>query len=730
MRRKSFVFAALAAALVLGLAGCGSNRDSGGDATTGTVGDFGTDDAGVLYVGADTCIGCHEDFTWSSDAVEKFLAGAHVIHSDHITAASGSECLGCHDPIGDGRTLEALIDPADVPATGLAAVTCENCHGAGGEHYGVGPMPNPTPDYTACGTCHDALPESHLPHHPEADNIVTDWMNGGHFANENSHNSNVCSKCHTDEGARLYVDIDNVARLETVVLAVPSPSHPIQCRTCHDSHSPGELLEPAVTSGSNRQSAEYHTCTNCHQAHDAEVGTTKYTLAGSTSTDGASLDGELIYHATRWNRIITTTHYDDPATPTLVEGYNMDKTNERACRDCHNVHAADVTINEQWAESGHGGEILAAKLDAASGNLRTIDEVIAVKAAGSDGTLFAWGHYDWDATDSRGSCQVCHTATGIKNYLMSPSTYDSTGAGNDFSYLDGWAKDPDTGAVTSSGQNELLYCWGCHDNNSGELRNPGALTLVDSSDVVMGTLPDLGNSNLCTKCHGGRGNNDSIRNATSRSSRFAGHHAPTAGTVFSDILHIAYEFDGQNYANVAYFAHDSIGLNADSPETGSGPCASCHMPDSNHTFAAVVEDETTGEITEITNQALCNTCHSTYPMTPAILEEEKVGFNDAVVLFGNYITNVETNYLDTNINTNYATVPFEAYGAFQNWKYMGDDPCSYVHNRYYAKRIIFDSLDWLDNGALDGTITIDATTYPGAAEWLGADETTGEATRP
>ena len=66
----------------------------------------------------------------------------------------------------------------------------------------------------------------------------------------------------------------------------------------------------------------------------------------------------------------------------------------------------------------------------------------------------------------------------------------------------------------------------------------------------------------------------------------------------------------------------------------------------------------------------------------------------------------------------------------------GDEPCAYVHNRFYIKRLIFDSIDWMVHGAggaLTGSITIDATAYPNAALWFGAPAgTTGPftATRP
>jgi len=41
-----------------------------------------------------------------------------------------------------------------------------------------------------------------------------------------------------------------------------------------------------------------------------------------------------------------------------------------------------------------------------------------------------------------------------------------------------------------------------------------------------------------------------------------------------------------------------------------------------------------------------------------------------------------------------------------------EDPGGYTHNRFYLKRLFFDSIDWLDNHVFDGTITVNATTYP------------------
>ena len=122
MRKKWFVLLiAIFSALII--FGCGSNGGSGGDSTSGAP-EFGTDPDGNAYVGAGECVDCHQGISFSQEAVAEYLESKHVIHSSHINAASDPICLECHDPIGDGVTLEPFIDPEDVPTEGLAAVGC------------------------------------------------------------------------------------------------------------------------------------------------------------------------------------------------------------------------------------------------------------------------------------------------------------------------------------------------------------------------------------------------------------------------------------------------------------------------------------------------------------------------------------------------------------------------------------------------------------------------------
>jgi len=117
-------------------------------------------------------------------------------------------------------------------------------------------------------------------------------------------------------------------------------------------------------------------------------------------------------------------------------------------------------------------------------------------------------------------------------------------------------------------------------------------------------------------------------------------------------------------------------------------------------------------------------------MATTTLDDNKAAYAQASLLLNNFVGNKVgfTNYLNVAITAANAaakdalgnfTIEDNAYGAFQNGKLNGDEPCGYVHNPTYTKRVIFDSIDWMDNGKLDGTITVDAVAFPKAAAWLG-----------
>ena len=713
MRSKWF-FLLVATLATASLWGCGSNGGSGGSAVTSP------DSPNVQTVGVGNCVQCH------ANQNADWLKGRHAnIETDDSHSASpspslhveGSSCQPCHN-----ETLDAVNMPTAFNVSIRDVVACESCHGGGSAHRGIGPIPAPIPGVDACAKCHaevDAATgetialRSRSGHSPAATTAVTDYLVSGHAGDPRDRSTRSddigCNRCHSDEGTKLYRGLDTVAAITATNGRGAEPLGlenitPIQCRTCHDVHETGgnKLLLAATADAS----AQYNTCNHCHAGDNAALNY----HAGHADANGL-LDREL-----------TDTHYDDPATgyglaSDLIEGYVIRKQADTACSDCHNVHSGDNTINFQWANSAHGGFILQEKIDAvAAGGDPT--------ASGPNGDDSSWPHYDWDAA-RHASCQRCHTATGAANFMSDPTGY--VAANNDFSHIAG-------------GQNEMLYCWGCHDNTAaGTLRDPGATTLLTTGGTPVTyngepvVIADQGGSNVCLNCHGGAGNMDSSRNT-----RFVGHHAQAGGTIFADVVHMGLEYPGQNYAYDYFFTrgHGTI----------EDPCVTCHMGDeANHTFA-IFEEDLAGNLT-FPNKGYCDTCHTpggAYEVTADKLHEEKAGYEETAALLQDsldanaaYQAFVAINSSSTATNAEkaaaLAALPDGVYRAMQNQKLPTEEPGGFAHNRYYVKRLLFDSLDWMDNGVLDGEITLSAaaqSAYPEAALWLRVDAATGVATRP
>jgi len=705
-----------------------------------------------------------------------------------VATVGDSTCRQCHSSVREALTQEFIVDQYQLSSPhNVTGLGCESCHGGGAGHNGVGPIPfalvgfTPAQKAARCVTCHDGvqtLTVNGVPTIAPASN-ATDFATSNH-ATMSLFTNGLCIRCHTNEGAVTSnisgftgggAVIDNPAFGPPVVTTAFTG---ITCETCHQ-HGGGlrtVQTRDTVTGNvvrwdpnANGRVDQFDLCTSCHTLNDNN-GT--LLVDGSTLTGGIVTASIVNRHFDEWYRILASTHFDNPNTglgansaligTNVVEGYNLRKTGENPCYDCHaheaktntrnaGTNPAVTTIHTDWAQSGHGGGLLAQKYAATTGLSGAAQVAAAMNAGAVPATGDGWVHYNWDqttGTGNRSSCQACHTSTGISNYLVQQTTdltgYDVTGVinNNNFSHLSGWT------SATGSPQNELLYCWGCHSNaGTGALRNTSQaiLTFTDPDEIPI-VITGAGNSTACIVCHGGRGSAGA--EIESRSTRFNGHHAPTAGFLYSGQTHIGYEYPGQSYANPAFFAHDKIGLNA------AGPCASCHMGPAasdgkpSHSFAAVTESG--GAITAITNQALCNTCHTpggSFEITPTVMEEEKNGYAQASTILNNFVSSIAgyTNYLNGGAglpitSTNYndpVAVPDDAYRAYQNAKINADEPCAYVHNRFYVKRLLFDSIDLMMDGTVTGTLTLPPQAlidFPEAVLWLGADPITGVATRP
>ena len=684
-----------------------------------------------------------------------------------VATVGDTACVQCHSAAKDPVTGEGIVAQYNKSTHYLTAQGCESCHGGGAQHNGVGPIPYPIPDATRCATCHTGTNATVLQTALAMKPAKEDSTNPSNHANggyEGVNTSERCYRCHTGEGAVLsnvagYTGDANIINNNAYKLTQDrdfTKFKGINCSTCHEHGGVLRKVNTRDANGNvvvwdpnnNRKVDQFDLCTSCHTYQNPD-GTL---VSSGTAASGTKPATAPFYHNTAWYRTITSTHWDNPATgvglpSTLIEGYVIRTTSANPCFDCHGHEAKTntrpnttpvrpSTIHTDWAKSAHAGGLLNEKIAASrnadgtwkASSTATVDAVMNAGVTGTSGP--GWEHYNWDSTYTgtsgttadRGYCQKCHTATGISNFLSNPSTYDQSGKNNNFSHLSGWK------ANGGSPQNELLYCWGCHSNaGKGTLRNPGAITLTFDADTAAPrkiTLPDAKNSNVCVTCHGGRGGTGTV----ARSSRFVAHHAPAAGILYAKYAHGGYEFTGQTYfPSTDHFQHDTIGL-----DTGSGPCASCHMKSTNSHSYSVVTKDSAGKVTAINTAAVCNTCHTgNYALTAAKIEEESEGYQNAGTLLKAYVANTVANYLNlaitsTNV-TNATTVPDNAYGAFQNSLLTTEEKGGFAHNRMYVKRLLFDSIDWMDNGKFDGTITVPST-YAAARAWFGADAT-GKAVR-
>lgn len=274
------------------------------------------------------------------------------------------------------------------------------------------------------------------------------------------------------------------------------------------------------------------------------------------------------------------------------------------------------------------------------------------------------------------------------------------------------------------------------------------------------TFPDAGASNMCVSCHAGRENGDVIKLADAngidftKTGRVGAHDFVAASDLFRKSGFHFYSSARQYQSD---FAHDIIGLkqqrilfngtaafdglNADS--RGYGPCIGCHVnSDASHSFRPVNAE--TGSIDGFIDPPIktvisraCANCHTgNFTWTTETLQAKKEGYYFAIKAVEGIIKYVA---LPTSSSTlsNWITGPsikawlkppppvppavasdplakyasqnklrLAAYnmGAVFNQTVLAGDPGGFAHNSVYVKRLIYDSIDWLDNGQLDRSV--------------------------
>jgi hypothetical protein len=543
-------------------------------------------------------------------------------------------------------------------------------------------------------------------------------------------------------------------------------------------------------------SAQFRTCTGCHELLDPTDpgGTVATTPTHSTVAPTGN------------SYTITDTHFATPGTWSnasgassivTIAGYAMNYADEKVCSNCHNPHKTADT-NREWAASRH---------------------------ADRDGAK-AWSEYNWSCNGSsatgcgvgttgnndRRPCQRCHTTTGYTKFNMALAAGDNA-----------TTQQIDAGLLslvtyTSGFKPEMLECNGCHSDNRGTLRNPGAYTAdytlgnhSNPDSVAKFAFPDMSSSNVCVTCHSARQSGDTIKNVTftgptvttfSNMSFVDSHYLGAAGTIYRAT---GYTF-GRNYSDPASYRHKDVGSEA-APNTGSGgPCVGCHMyrtgSPANHLFSVVGKDSA-GTIVSVVSE-VCYNCHAGSSSGLAdVVEKERVEFEEALsalmvvldkkgisynaaafpyvykqritgagasVISGSPVVTglttagtattdffrieldgtaygiqsvdsatqitLKTNYTGNTGTGAYVIFRGTRTDGVKNWLFGGSeaagqnnhgaafnlqllvhDPGAYVHNSRYTKRLIYDSIDWADDGLLNYSTGATLNALPAAANY-------------
>ena len=540
-----------------------------------------------------------------------------------------------------------------------------------------------------------------------SDANVTTSQPGAEFPTLNAA-AQVCAQCHSKNIAPVYLDSTGtpLAGSPTIVQEYARSVHNTEVfATCAQCHNPAPGHPNPTTVDVNPDATGK--CLNCHSTLGLpHLQANPATFVGSAPAQYVDL---------------ALTAYDTGA--------------KGGCRSCHNPHDTTSRIalfNDYRNSSGHGD----------------------INGEG-------WIHYRWKGTD-RTACQRCHTTSGFISQITgkggvvvfdandnTKQTLYCNGCHADYSY-----KMRSTSAVTAVYQSgtSSTPIFGTF-NDVGE-PNP-VIDPVTGLQTAINTFPNVGKSNLCLNCHSARTIGDNIKKTAVnvaydfKNVSFINSHYLTGGATLYAVS--GYEFTGLTYTNPSFYQHNQIGTTLQ-PATGTGgPCVGCHMTPARHTFKGWTKDAATEKLTSIVSLS-CANCHE--GITVAELNEEKERFEAALAALqaqlnakGIYFSNSNPYFFEAPYDPTYVA-PSNAcptknlpvlnwqtggtvvrtwntttskcvvtvgtpgttgtgpnnMGAAFNLNLLIHDPGAYAHNRYYAKRLIWDSIDWADDETMNNSV--------------------------
>ena len=255
------------------------------------------------YVGASTCLTCHDD---------KTNLGEHGRAANPRTPMAGQGCETCHGPgqahVDGGGDPARIRNPAKLDPSEVSA-TCTTCHNRGEHEFWQGSQHDRR--NLTCTTCHSVHSPNSLEKQLKADSVMQ-----------------TCGTCHRDKVAKL----DRSSHM-------PVREGKLECSTCHNPHGSqnvrllrvGNTVNEACTSCHAEKRGPFlwdhapvrENCTTCHDPHG--------------SANERSLVAKVPFLCQRCH-----SHTRHPAT--IYDGTQLTNSRlyTRGCVNCHsNIHGSN-----------------------------------------------------------------------------------------------------------------------------------------------------------------------------------------------------------------------------------------------------------------------------------------------------------------------------------------------------------------------------------------------------